>query len=167
MKQETGPMPYVCLYGSYLEQLMAYSEAQRGRLVTAMLQYVYEGKQTTFKGTERFMWTSLRQQIDRDLANYSERCRRNRENGAKGGRPRKTEEITEGFSEEPKKPNEKENETEKENIYEKENEKENHKDKETVTENERLNEMEKLRRRRIAQLLDATPPEAAGGIRPL
>jgi hypothetical protein len=48
--------------------------------------------------------------LDRDLIAYEKRCQKNRENGAKGGRPKKQTETEEnpqkpnGFSEKPKKP---------------------------------------------------------------
>ena len=119
-----GRNSYVCLYGSYLEALEPYSDAERGRLVTAMLAYLSGEKVPEFTGNERFLWPTIRQQIDRDQENYVNRCLQNRINGAKGGRPRKTAQAkkTEGFSEKPKKPKEKENEKEKEKENEKERE---------------------------------------------
>lgn len=115
-------MPYVCLYSDYLESLAHYSDAQRGRLYTALLQYLRDGSQPEFKGSERYIWPSLQYQLDRDMATYADRCETNRINGEKGGRPRKDtsgESKTEGFSGKPKKAKEKENENEKENEKEK------------------------------------------------
>ena len=82
-------MPYVCLYTSYLETLDPYNDAQRGRILTAMLDYAVNGKEPSFKGNERFIWPMIKGQIDRDVEAYTLRKERNKANGAKGGRPKK------------------------------------------------------------------------------
>jgi len=106
---------FVCLYLDYLETLTPYTDAERGRLMMAMLNYAAHGLVPEFTGNERYIWPSLKGQIDRDKKNYADRCEKNRINGAKGGRPRKTEE-TEWFFEKPKEPNNKENENKNINI---------------------------------------------------
>jgi hypothetical protein len=65
------------------------------------------------------LFPTFRSQIDRDKQNYEKRKEANRQNGAKGGRPKKPEvfeetQKTQGFFEKPKKPKEKEKEKEKE-----------------------------------------------------
>ena len=108
---------YVCLYASYLESLSPFSDAEIGRMVIAMLTYSATGEEPKFDGNERFMWPTLKTQIDRDEAAYQERCEKNRANGAKGGRPSKKPTVipeTERFSEKPKKAKEKKKEKEKE-----------------------------------------------------
>ena len=109
-------MNYVCLYVSYLESLAPFSDEEIGRMVRAMLIYTATGETPLFDGNERFIWPTLKAQIDRDEAAYQERCEKNRANGAKGGRPKNQSVITktEWFSEEPKKAKEKEKEKEKE-----------------------------------------------------
>lgn len=110
-------MNYVCLYISYLESLAPFSNEEIGRIVKAMLTYAATGEVPQFDGNERFIWPTLKAQIDRDEAAYQERCEKNRANGAKGGRPPKKQTVileTEGFSEKPKKAKEKEKEKEKE-----------------------------------------------------
>lgn len=110
---------YVCLYASYLESLSPFSDAEIGRMVIAMLTYSATGEEPKFDGNERFMWPTLKTQIDRDEAAYRERCEKNRANGAKGGRPTKNPTVipeTERFSEKPKKAKEKKKEKEKESI---------------------------------------------------
>ena len=138
-------IPYVCLYASYLESLAPYSDAERGRLFTAMLSYAQTGQEPVFDGNERFLWPTLKSQIDRDAAAYQERREKNQINGRKGGRPKgqTAAEKTERFFSKPKKPKEKEKENEKENEKEKEKEKENENEKENDMENERENEREK------------------------
>lgn len=109
-------MNYVCLYVSYLESLAPFSDEEIGRMVRAMLIYTATGEIPLFDGNERFIWPTLKAQIDRDEAAYQERCEKNRANGAKGGRPKNQSVITETewFSEKPKKAKEKEKEKEKE-----------------------------------------------------
>ena len=107
----------MCLYISYLESLTPFSDDEIGRMVKAMLTYAETGEDHRFDGNERFIWPSLKAQIDRDKAAYQDRCEKNRANGAKGGRPPKSQSVipeTEWFPEKPKKAKEKEKETEKE-----------------------------------------------------
>lgn len=109
-------MNYVCLYISYLESLVPFSDEEIGRLVRAMLTYAATGEAPQFDGNERFVWPTLKAQIDRDEAAYRERCEKNRVNGAKGGRPPKNQTVfteTVWFLEKPKKAKEKEKEKEK------------------------------------------------------
>lgn len=103
-----GDIPYVCLYTRYLQTLAPFSDAERGRIMTAMLTYSTTGEVPKFEENERFIWPTIQAQIDRDISAYQEKCAKNRANGAKGGRPPKTQtdmEKTERFSEEPKKAN--------------------------------------------------------------
>lgn len=112
-------MNYVCLYISYLESLAPFSDDEIGRMVKAMLTYAETGEVPQFDGNERFIWPTLKAQIDRDEAAYQERCEKNRANGAKGGRPPKNQSVipeTEWFFEKTKKAKEKEKEKEKESI---------------------------------------------------
>lgn len=113
----------MCLYISYLESLTPFSDDEIGRMVKAMLTYAETGEDHRFDGNERFIWPSLKAQIDRDKAAYQDRCEKNRANGAKGGRPPKNQSVipeTEWFPEKPKKAKEKEKGKEKEKEREKE-----------------------------------------------
>jgi len=134
---EAKKLTYVCLYLGYLDALAPFSDAEMGRLTRAMLTYLRSGEEPVFTGNERFMWPMLKDQLDRDQSAFLERCETNRHNGRKGGRPKKANadpkdasEETEGFSEKPKKPKEKEKNNKKENEKnnEKNNKKENEKD---------------------------------------
>lgn len=84
---------FVCLYLDYSDTFKPFSDAERGRLTTAMLDYAATGTVPEFTGNERFVWPLLQGQIDRDRKKYYERCERNRRNGEKGGRPKKEPEI--------------------------------------------------------------------------
>ena len=70
----------IYLYLDYLELFGEYTMEQRGRLVTAMLEYAATGVIPEFDGPERFVWPSLRGQMDRDNEKYEAKCRRNAEN---------------------------------------------------------------------------------------
>ena len=99
-------IPYVCLYARYLKTLAPFTDAERGRIMMAMLTYSSTGEMPDFEGNERFIWPTIQAQIDRDAAAYQEKCAKNRANGAKGGRPPKNPTDiaeTERFSEKPKK----------------------------------------------------------------
>ncbi len=95
---------FACLYLSYRQTLEPFTEAERGRILFAMIDYAASGLEPKLRGNERFIWPSLRAQIDRDKEDYRQRCEKNRKNGASGGRPKKKKE-TDGLSEEPKKAN--------------------------------------------------------------
>ena len=109
-------IPYVCLYRSYLESVAPFSEAERGRLLTAMLVYAVRGEEVRLPGNERYLWPTIKSQIDRDAAAYRERCEKNRDNGKKGGRPEKRSVFEKPKEKEKEKENEKKNEKEKESI---------------------------------------------------
>lgn len=74
---------YICLYHSYLDAIQALGDAERGRLLTAMLEYSITGDAGHLSGNERFIWPLVKAQIDRDCAKYEERCAQNAENGRK------------------------------------------------------------------------------------
>ena len=108
---------YVCLYTSYLQTLSPFSDAERGRIMTAMLNFAATGEVPDFEGNERFIWPSIQAQIQRDVEAYQTKCAKNKANGSKGGRPpgnRTVTTETERFPEEPIKPKEKKKEKKKE-----------------------------------------------------
>ena len=118
-----GALTYVCLYLSYNQTFAPFTNEERGRIMTAMLNYASVGEEPHFEGNERFIWPTIKAQMDRDATAYQEKCETNARNGKLGGRPRKQTVFTETerFLEEPKKAKEKENDKEKENAIEIEN----------------------------------------------
>ena len=110
------------LYFNLMELLNFLTFQQRGELITAIFEYVREGEvQTKLDAPTEIVFTSVRLHLDRDRETYFERCRQNRENGKKGGRPKKSEK-TERLFEKAKKPdNDNENGGENENENENEN----------------------------------------------
>ena len=90
----------MCLYHSYLDAIQALGDAERGRLLTAMLEYSITGAAPQLGGNERYIFPMVKAQIDRDREKYEEKCRKNAEKGRLGGRPPKAGKAT-AFSESP------------------------------------------------------------------
>ena len=80
---------YFMLHYDFLEATEALTMEERGRLITAILNYCAAGAlpEKADMGNERFVFPTFRAQADRDIAAYEKRVRINRENGMKGGRP--------------------------------------------------------------------------------
>ena len=74
---------YVCLYHSYLDAMEALGDAERGRLVTAMINHSQRREIGELSGNERYIWPMIRSQIDRDIEAYTQKCEKNRESGGK------------------------------------------------------------------------------------
>ena len=82
---------YFCAYHSYLAAIEPLDDEERGRLFTALLIYSHTGDAPELTGNERFVFPTMRDQIDRDLKKYQAKCERNRINGSKGGKANATE----------------------------------------------------------------------------
>lgn len=90
------------IYTKYEEQIKMLTDTQAGILLRAMIAHQKGEPLPKMDGLTAMAFTFIRQQNDEDGKRYEEICRINKENGMKGGRPRKTL-INKG--EEPKKPN--------------------------------------------------------------
>ena len=97
---------FFCAYHDMLEMMEPLSDAERGRLFTACLEYSRTGEAAGLGGNERFLFPSIRVQIDRDKRRYEEFSKKQAENGRKGGRPAKRAEPKQapGSAEKPEKP---------------------------------------------------------------
>ena len=82
---------YVKLWMSYESYFEAYSAAEVGRLVLAMMKYRVSGVEPEFSGSERFIWPAIKRDIDESIYAQETAAATNRENGRKGGRPPKEE----------------------------------------------------------------------------
>ncbi len=91
------PREYFCAYHSYIEAMEQLNDTEKGRLFTACLVYSKTGEVPQLPGNERFVFPSMKSQIDRDIENYNSFVQKQAENGKKGGRPKKSG----GFSEKP------------------------------------------------------------------
>lgn len=101
-------------YHSYLEAMEPLTDEECGRLFRALLRYSAGDEVGELCGNERFVFPSMRQQIDRDVRSYEEKCERNRRNGALGGRPKTERYRTPPKEKEKKKEKEKEKEKRRE-----------------------------------------------------
>jgi hypothetical protein len=61
------------------------NDAECGRLYRACLQYSKTGIAPELCGNERFIFPSMKSQIDRDVEHYGNKCAINRQNGSRGG----------------------------------------------------------------------------------
>ena len=96
---------YVKLWLSYETYFQSYTPEEVGNLVLAMLRYKNTGEVPAFQGNERFIWPAVQRDMDEARAAQDSAAEQSRENGRKGGRPRKasseaqTDENPLGFSE--------------------------------------------------------------------
>jgi hypothetical protein len=103
---------------SVLDEL---TNEQAGILFKAIRDY-NSGKEPELDFAMRMAFIPFKNQFERDLEKYNLTCERNRNNGSKGGRPKKTTETqkTQVVFEKPKKAdnkNDNDNDNNKENIY--------------------------------------------------
>lgn len=77
----------------YRALLEPFSEAERGRILWAMMDYKESGAEPSFLGNERFVWAAIKAKIDASNEAYERQAAANRANGARGGRPRKNKET--------------------------------------------------------------------------
>lgn len=119
-------MNYVKVFCDCIETIDLLTDAEAGRLFKAILRYAGgQENQAELPGQEKLVFGMLRAQIDRDRASYAEKSAANRENGKKGGRPRKPS----GFLKNPEKANGFFENPEKANKSEKSQDKDKDKDK--------------------------------------
>lgn len=67
-------------YHSYLKSIEPLNDAEKGRLFAALLLYSSTGEVPDLRGNERFIFPTMKEQIDRDRAKYDARCAKNKKN---------------------------------------------------------------------------------------
>lgn len=77
---------YIKFFLDYLDALEPLSDAERGRLFTALLEYGRTGEAPRLTGNERFIFPMMRAQIDRDFAAWREKDENLHEVRADAGR---------------------------------------------------------------------------------
>ena len=86
--------------GEWEEYVRDLTQAEKGDILDALFAYWRRGELLTFKDrAQTTAWRPIQFFIDRCDKAYDAKCEQNRENGKKGGRPKKED------SEKPKKPN--------------------------------------------------------------
>lgn len=78
---------YIKAFYDWLDNMSELTDEEAGRLFRALLLYA-QGENPEFLGNERFVFPSMRAQIDRDKDAYEAVVERNKRNGSKGGRPK-------------------------------------------------------------------------------
>ena len=82
---------YFQVYFSYEEPLKSLTYEQIGKIFMAMFQYEKTKEKPELDPVSDMAFYFIRSQMDRDQQAYEEKCERSRQNGMKGGRPRKTQ----------------------------------------------------------------------------
>ena len=79
------------MYKSFRTMLLRMSMEERGRMITAIYEYLYDGEiSVELDAVVDMAFCAIKDTLDRDAETYAEKCRINSENGKKGGRPRKS-----------------------------------------------------------------------------
>ena len=119
-------------YSTYLEYFEMLTDEEAGKLIKAILQHVSGLKKDAehLSPAAKMAFSFIKNQIARDAEAYENKCNKNRENGKKGGRPKKpngyfeNRTVIEETEQLPKKPNgyfENPNDNEYDNEYEYDN----------------------------------------------
>lgn len=80
-------LEYIQLFADMESLFEPYDDAQRGRLMMAMMAYAYRGEEPNFSGVEKFIWPVLRNHIDRCAQNVEAK----KAAGSKGGSKKQTQ----------------------------------------------------------------------------
>lgn len=86
-------LSYVKVFLDWEERTETLSDAEKGRLMTAIVQYAKSGIRPDLQGAERHVFPTFRLQIDRDKAELDSLSVVRSESGKKGGRPKKATEA--------------------------------------------------------------------------
>ena len=88
-------LPFINLSKENLRLIYDALEAeQAGKMMFALTEYVYDGIEPNFETKiEKSVWNNIIMLIDRKAESYFKKATANRENGKKGGRPKKNNDI--------------------------------------------------------------------------
>ena len=79
------------IYLDYEEHFNLLSDEELGMLVRTIMEYEKTRKIPQLEGMTKMAFSFIKAQLDRDREKYEKKCQKNRENGAKGGRPKKNQ----------------------------------------------------------------------------
>lgn len=114
-------MEFLKVFEDMRQLFEPYTDEERGKLFSAMMDYCFDGIEPHFDGNERFIWPVLRRHINQ----CAEKAETLRENARKGGRPKnqtKPNESKENQSETERNQTKPEQEQEQEHEHEQEQE---------------------------------------------
>ncbi len=84
------------LFHEFKESVELLSDEQAGKLFKALFDYETEQTEPEFTDVAmKIVFSTIRNSLDRNKEKYEKRCKRNKENGLKGGRPKKAKETEE------------------------------------------------------------------------
>ena len=83
------------IYLDYEEHFKLMSDEQLGQLIRAIIEYEKNKEVPRLDGMVKMAFSFIKAQLDRDREKYEEKCAKNKENGAKGGRPKKNQMVNE------------------------------------------------------------------------
>ena len=86
-------LPYIKIYRDFIDVAKELDDEERGRLFLTIMQYANGEEVPPLKGAEKIAFVVLRSQIDRDDAAHDEYIEKQRENGKRGGRPKKDKPV--------------------------------------------------------------------------
>lgn len=95
-------LPYIKLFRDASATIDLLSDAEAGRLLKSLMHYAND-EEDELPGQEKLVFAMLKAQMDREAAAYQAYLEKQRENGAKGGRPRNDGKPT-GFDGNPENP---------------------------------------------------------------
>lgn len=95
-------LEYLKVTPEIMEKISAYDQEQQGRIMLAMIAYALDGVEPEFDGVEKFIWATLKMDIDRCAASIEKQST----NGSKGGRPPKSKHDNSETQKNPEKPTE-------------------------------------------------------------
>ena len=95
-------LEYLKVTPEIMMKISAYDQEQQGRIMLAMIAYALEGVEPEFDGVEKFVWATLKMDIDRCAASIEKQTA----NGSKGGRPAKSKHDNSETQKNPEKPTE-------------------------------------------------------------
>ena len=75
-------MKYLKVWVDFRQNLRPFSDAEKGRLFVAMMEYAELGTEPEFGGNERYIWDTAKAEIDRQREAYAKKCEVNRANVA-------------------------------------------------------------------------------------
>lgn len=108
------------IYLDYEEQFNLLTDEQIGQLMRAIMKYEKTRELPQLEGMLKMAFSFIKTQLDRNREKYEKQCEKNRENGKKGGRPKKQEvkkkpKKPNGFEKNPTKPKKADNDNEDDN----------------------------------------------------
>ena len=88
------------MYLDYEEHFKLMTDEQLGQLLREIMEYEKTRQVPQLDGMVKMAFSFIKAQLDRDREKYEEKCAKNKENGKRGGRPKKNQtdiEKTERF----------------------------------------------------------------------